>query len=410
MFGLKAAHCWSLQGLFHYWAAKSPRATYMYKYVSLSDLLWFLAKLDDGELFSGGISMHQDSPISYRVLMRTNKIDFTKEDSWVLASLMSLSVTTGSRRSSVAESIMDIFSAHPVLRLVTRVCLVRRMGCSNRLMVLSSDNRSGVPNTMGEGYNCFVSGNGSLFSLKPGAARFFSDAIEVVERYDQQGQPAQRSISRIAKMGLGAGITTGVFDNGQLVGFVFLNGELTRGDFDQDAMGLLLTHLNQVLSFKFAEYRLSRTYYNLNAAWPAAYIGGRLNTMKLADTIRQHFIAISGQEIEVSAKLTEKKADFLISHGNIGQIIARALSVFDNVSMVNVEVSFNGEHVLFDVSTSASQPGPLTASENVRMDDVIADARGLGLDMRLKNNASFIVAVLPDVASSEGSIDYSVEP
>jgi hypothetical protein len=131
--------------------------------------------------------------------------------------------------------------------------------------------------------------------------------------------------------------------------------------------------------------------------------------MKLADTIRQHFIAISGQEIEVSAKLTEKKADFLISHGNIGQIIARALSVFDNVSMVNVEVSFNGEHVLFDVSTSASQPGPLTASENVRMDDVIADARGLGLDMRLKNNASFIVAVLPDVASSEGSIDYSVE-
>jgi hypothetical protein len=99
----------------------------------------------------------------------------------------------------------------------------------------------------------------------------------------------------------------------------------------------------------------------------------------------------------------------LVSHGNIGQIIARALSVFDNVSMVNVEISFNGDHVLFDVSTSASRPEPLTASECVRMDEVMVDARGLGLDMRLKNNASFTVAVLPDVAANDGSIDYSVE-
>jgi hypothetical protein len=276
-------------------------------------------------------------------------------------------------------------------------------------MVLSSANKGGIQNSMQEGYSCFVSGNGSLFNLKPGAARFFQSAKEVVERYEQQGQPPQRSIARIAKMGLGMGITTGVFDGENLVGFVFLNGDLTRADFDQDSMGLLLTHLNQILGFKFAEYRLSRTYYTLYAAWPAAYIGGRLNTMKLADTIRQHVIAVSGQEIEVSAKITEKKSAFLVSHGNIGQIIARALSVFDNVSMASVDVSFNGTHVVFDVSTTASQPGALMAFEKVRLEEVISDARCLGLELDVKNNASFTVSVMPDISSSDGSIEYSVE-
>ena len=353
--------------------------------------------------------MHQDSPIGYRMLMRTNKIDFSKEDSWVISSLLSLSVSTGSRRESIAESIIDIFSGHSVLKAVTRFSLVRRLGCSNRLMVLSSANKGSFTNSMQEGYSCFVSGNGSLFRLKSGVARFFKSANEVVERYELQGQPPQRSIGRIAKMGLASGITTGIFDNNQLVGFVFLNGDLTRDDFEQEALGLLLINLYQILGFKFAEYRLSRVYYSLYNAWPAAYMGGRLNTMKMSDTIRQHFLTISGRELEVTAKILEKKSLCLVSHGDIAQIIARAAGVLENATLVNLEISLNDHQLLFDILTSEISPGPLTVLETLRMDEVIRDAYSLGFELNVKNNVSFCLSVSADYASKDGSIEYSVE-
>ena len=353
--------------------------------------------------------MHEDSPIGFRALMRTSKVELSKEDSWAMANLLSLSLSNGRSGISIAQAVMDIFSGHSLLRHLTRFSLVRRLGCSNRLMVMSSANKGGALNTMQEGYSCFVSGQGSLFSLKPGVARFFSSAVDVVDRYVGQGLPPQRSIARIAKMGQGAGITTGVFDNDKVVGFVFLNGDLTRADFDQDSTGVLLTHLYQILGFKFAEFRLSRLYYRLYDALPADYVGERFNGDKLADIIRRYTSVITGETMDVSTEMTAKTPVFLASHGNIGQMIARTLTALQNVSPVRVEICVTGELVQLAVSISTARTGALTIIENGHIDDIRSDARGLGMDLQVKNNGLFSLSFLVDVASNDEAIGYSVE-
>ena len=97
--------------------------------------------------------MHSDSPMVYQSYMRARKTELTVEDAWLLANLMVLPYPTNSSgasydRGAVTQRLLEVCAAHSVLRRVTRLSMVRKLGKSNRLQVISSANTSDGPNLM----------------------------------------------------------------------------------------------------------------------------------------------------------------------------------------------------------------------------------------------------------------------
>jgi hypothetical protein len=61
---------------------------------------------------------HKDSPITYRSLMRTHKVDFSKEDSWVMSSIMASPVSFDGSREQLGHILWR--SCH-VIRFLKRL-------------------------------------------------------------------------------------------------------------------------------------------------------------------------------------------------------------------------------------------------------------------------------------------------
>jgi hypothetical protein len=353
--------------------------------------------------------MHSDSPLIYRALLRRNKMEISKEDSWVLAGLAGLQVSQHASVGTLAREVLDIFSGHPILKSVSRVSFVRRLGGSNRLFVVSSSNKGEVENDMLPGYGCFVNGNGSLMSCRPGVVRYYQSAVDVVDRFVRQNQPPQRSIARIAKMNLGAGLCTGIYERNRLCGFVFLNGSFSIDDLDDSSVGLVLSFLFQALHPVFEPFVLSSLYWALYAQSPVNYIGSRLNPMKLSDCIREVGQAVTGVGVDTTVKLEAPLSGYLIVHGNIGQIIARTMAIFDSFEMARVDVSEQGDFICFNVSSSGHRNASLADHHRVRFSEISGEANALGLKLQCTSTLEFQLYVLKDRASDDPSVDYSVE-
>ena len=353
--------------------------------------------------------MHHDSPITYLSLLRTHKIDLSREDSWLIASIMALPVTLESGNEAIASSILNIFSGHSVLKKIKRVALVRRLGKSNQLMVLSSANSGGIPNSMTEGYSCFVSSNGSLFSIKPNAVRFFSEANEIVKKYESAAHPPQRSISRIAKMRLGGGVCSAYWSRDRIGGFLFFNGDVSVEDLATDNLALLLNVVFSAVQKFFAGFDLSPAYYNLGSSEGTEYVGHRLNTITLGDTVRRMYGDLTGHEVELSVRAENLRDSYLVSHGNIAQIMARVMTALDHFSIVTVEIAGDTKKLNFTVSSSNVSSGGLQAHHKKAMDAIRQDALNLGIALECASLSEFQLSVKCDVASKDASVDYSVE-
>jgi hypothetical protein len=353
--------------------------------------------------------MHHDSPITYLSLLRTHKIDLSREDSWLIASIMALPVTLESGNEAIASSILNIFSGHSVLKKIKRVALVRRLGKSNQLMVLSSANSGGIPNSMTEGYSCFVSSNGSLFSIKPNAVRFFSEANEIVKKYESAAHPPQRSISRIAKMRLGGGVCSAYWRRDRIGGFLFLNGDISAEDLATDNLALLLNVVFSAVQKFFAGFDLSESYYSLGSPEGSEYIGHRLNTITLGDTIRRMYGELTGDEVELSVRASNARESYLVSHGNIAQIIARVMAALDQFSIVSVDIVGDAKKINFKVTSSAGGTGSLQAHHKNALDGIRLDAANLGISVECAGISEFELAIKSDMAAKDASVDYSVE-
>ena len=355
------------------------------------------------------IPMHKDSPILYRSLLRNRKVEFTSESAWLISSVLALPLTSDPERESIAKTFLTILDGHDVLKNIKRVSLDFRAGLSNRLVCLSSANRSLIPNNLESGYSCFTASNGSLFELKPGFVRYFADASQVLERYKQQNLPPQRSISRVADMNIGAGVCSGVFDGSRLVGFIFLNGDLTAEDLERPNIASLLTLIFDCATHFYRTYRLGNLYYLLANLNPEAFIGRRLEAVTLSHCVRTTAAHLGTQNLDVQVTLPHHKNDFLISHGNIGQIIGRTLQKFGEEKKANIEIAEDDTRLLFNVKTSASDRSPVKAHDRLRLAEVIHDARGLGLGIEFRNAGEFCVWTNRDIASTNPNVDYSVE-
>jgi hypothetical protein len=314
-----------------------------------------------------------------------------------------------SGNEAIASSILNIFSGHSILKKIKRVALVRRLGRANQLMVISSANSGGIPNSMVEGYSCFVSSNGSLFSIKPNAVRFFSEANEIIKKYESASHPPQRSISRIAKMRLGGGVCFAHRHGDRIGGFLFLNGDLSSEDLAADNLGLLLNVVFSAVQKFFGGCEISQAYYNMGSPEGTEFVGHRLNTITLGDTIRRMYSDLTGQETELSVHAPGLRDSYLISHGNIAQAIARMMAALDQFTIVAVEIAGDAKKLSFKVTSSAGPSETLQPHHKRVIDAIRRDAASMGMTLECASLSEFELVTKSDVASKDASVDYSVE-
>jgi hypothetical protein len=353
--------------------------------------------------------MHSDSPIKFLGLIRNRKVNLESEDSWLISNIMSLSLTLASGKESLAESLISMFSGHSILKKINRVSLVRRVGDTNQLAVVSSANRPGISNSMASGYSCFVNAGGSLFSINSNSVRFFSDASVVLRRYQESGHPPQRSIARIAKMDLGGGVCAPVLFGSRVGGFVFLNGQLSAENLQSDNVALILNLFFESMQKYLDKFRLSFDYHDLSDKRLNEYVGKRLNSMTLADAVKFYVNELTGHDAEISVKDLNNGRSFLVSHGNVAQIVGRILSVFGGHSIASIVVEEVSNKLEFRVSNSLAPAAGLEKYQKNAVTKILNDAQHLGISVEVKNLSEFRLSLDVELASSDASIDYSVE-
>ena len=353
--------------------------------------------------------LHNDSPVTYRTIMRQNQIDLSKEDSWVLTSLLALPFTYDRRRDSLAHEILKIFAGHSILKKITRTAIVRRLGESNRLVVISSENSNGVENTMPEGYSCFVNEKGSLFHLQPGTIRYFEHAQRVVEHFKAHNRPPQRSIARISLANHGAGLCSGIYDVGRLVGFLFFNGPVSKEELDHEELSILLYQANTAVARVLSEERLSKTYYELQVLYPSDHVGARLDIDRLCKLSEALGSAAGGKTVSLSHQSTVTPGRYLMSHGNVAQMIGRTAARLFASGEAVLSISETAQFLIFDVTSHKPSDGKLNLSQRLEVQDIASDCRCLNLRFECASAASFRIQVLKDKASPDPNINYSVE-
>ena len=119
---------------------------------------------------------------------------------------------------------MHVLRGHKFFNQVDRVCLAGRVAHANQLVVVDASLSDRCPtNSLKKGYSCFVNPVGSLFKMKPGTVRVFSDCERVLASFAVNGKPAQRSIALISDQGLRSGLCLAIGRGDEIQGFLFLN-------------------------------------------------------------------------------------------------------------------------------------------------------------------------------------------
>jgi hypothetical protein len=152
------------------------------------------------------------------------------EESWIVTQLASAAEDLAGRYSDIrpAHKLMSILKGHRFFQHMDRVCIVGLMPRANQLVVVDSCihdrlRDQGIKNRMPSGYSCFVNPQGSLFQMKPGVLRIFSDSRVVLDSFAKAGKPAQRSIAYVAESGLRSGICLAIGRGETVQGYLFMN-------------------------------------------------------------------------------------------------------------------------------------------------------------------------------------------
>jgi hypothetical protein len=149
-----------------------------------------------------------------------------EEETWIVSQLASLAedLASGTHSHHPASRLMHVLRGHKFFNQVDRVCLAGRVAHANQLVVVDASLSDRCPpNSLKKGYSCFVNPEGSLFKMKPGTVRVFSDCERVLDSFALNGKPAQRSIALISDQGLRSGLCLAIGRGDEIQGFLFLN-------------------------------------------------------------------------------------------------------------------------------------------------------------------------------------------
>lgn len=291
--------------------------------------------------------MHQDEILLLQSVVKSAKVNFDPDDSWLLgqiAILMFRQIDV----SSFADTTLQLLRSHPHFQNMVRMSLVKRLGLANQLSVLSVAHVGSKPNTMAPGYSCFVNAEGSLFQLKASDVRTYASAAQVVQSYLEKGLPPQRSIGRIQKLGLQSGLCLPLFHGKHMSGFAFFNSEGGSGQTFQlhDSDYAIMSHLQSASSlFMLNTNPISSEYYALALRARASYV---------ADVLDENALA---RALDVHTKIMEKKLSYAIrinakpslsSLGNIANLLSR-LAYFYSIRHMAIHVQEDKDRLIWEV-------------------------------------------------------------
>ncbi len=266
--------------------------------------------------------MHHDEILLLQSIVKSAKVNFDPDDSWLLGQLAIL-MFRQIEVSSFADTTLQIVRSHPHFQNTVRVSLVKRLGLANQLVVLSVAHMGSKPNTMAPGYSCFVNAEGSLFQLKPSEVRTYASAAQVVQSFQDKGLPPQRSIGRIHRLGLESGLCLPLFHGKHMSGLAFFNNESGQGQALKlhDSDYAIMSYLQSASSlFLLNANPVSTEYYSLATRGRDSYVADVLDEHNLAAVLDEHS-KILGRKISYAIKINSKPS--LCSLGNIANLLSR---------------------------------------------------------------------------------------
>ncbi len=291
-----------------------------------------------------------------------------EEETWIVSQLASLAedLANGTHSHHPAGRLMHVLRGHKFFNQVDRVCLAGRVANANQLVVVDASLSDRCPaNSLKKGYSCFVNPEGSLFKMKPGTVRVFSDCERVLASFAVQGKPAQRSIALISDQGLRSGFCLAIGRGDEIQGFLFLNsiqenlfGEITASSAPLLSLfGLVATigldisgfHLSSESASMFSEC-LPNTSTIFEAAHFQSLVSQSLDELQRGS-----------KPIEVSMVTSERFAPFLYLPttviGTLAELVFRTgrlgserkLELNGSIASGEVHIAFDHNHPSTDL-------------------------------------------------------------
>lgn len=130
---------------------------------------------------------------------------------------------------NMGTDILKAFEKDPILNGIIRICFASRSGLSQRLQVICSANLDPhLKSLLTYGSWCFVNKDSTLFQIKSGSVRTYSNANTILKSYHKLNLAPQRSIDIIAKSGVKSGLAKPLWIDGIQRGFLFFNSKVSN--------------------------------------------------------------------------------------------------------------------------------------------------------------------------------------
>jgi hypothetical protein len=180
---------------------------------------------------------------------------------------------------------------------------------------------------MQKDYSCFVDSQGSLFQMQSSGIRIYEDANKVAQSFASLKKPVQRSIHRIASMGLKSGICLPLFQIDRIIGYVFINGTESPSSDLRDSDYCILSYFSAAATVALMDSGLSsEAYHALAEQHLPSYVGEIFSEADFEKILHSHL-----QSLDCALPRTEIKLsgpETLLSMGNIANLLSRIIFFF----------------------------------------------------------------------------------
>jgi len=278
----------------------------------------------DPETEASAPSRFKDHPLHFLSFMKGSTAEYTLDDIHLVSKLPFIQWQV--REKSLKEFstfLRETFKAHSLYREISRICLVSRVGLSNKLRMQSlAGIDMDIENTSRE---CFVNPGSTLFQIPPTHFRMYKSTHEVKDHFERNQRPPQKMMNQLAASGVGSGCALPIYIQQQNLGFLFLNSRDDSLSKLRPADYTILSYIQAMASLCLGN-PLSHSYISSALLRPYDYWGRFWDLAYLRKIIEQH-LTLNKTTCHVQIEGPELSSD-LESFGNIAFICAQFAEIY----------------------------------------------------------------------------------
>jgi HPt (histidine-containing phosphotransfer) domain-containing protein len=290
-------------------------------------------------------------PVHYRSYLVSGRA-VSEEISWSLLALSALGLPDA-QPEKFAETALDILRNQCNLPDIERVCFVRRIGLSNQYESVSAFSLH--RNMMQRGTRCYVHPESSLTRIGPGYVRVLH-IPHAIRHYDENHRRPQRVVKTLSETGCKSGLCLGVGTRRHNLGYLFVNA----------TSNLLLNLPRHTLPLfselaKYAGQHIREMpcpeplYFQIFGDSHEQVHGERLLAERIEANYHRVALVFGSAPLTISNR-TGQLPPALISHGNIGYILARLGSV-RGVDRLELSIFTDHRRIVFQCRIEGDQAG-----------------------------------------------------